>query len=188
MKRFDDKMDYRKGLLEALLVASTTESDFRLPTIEEFILSEVVNGTIDYVNGNAGRINYHDFKYKSHFEKEICKYLQSELESSKKELNPKIKESIMTMCEYYLTPSAGPERPSPETELYYLFNGPYGNGICPVLMRSTFSLSQELVVRTQNEIIPRLSEHEKKDIIGIGKSTRKYISKDLGFIRETYHW
>lgn len=44
MERFDDEINYRKGLLKALLVASTTENDFLLPTIEGFILSEVVFG------------------------------------------------------------------------------------------------------------------------------------------------
>ncbi|MBI2663419.1 hypothetical protein HYX15_02695 [Candidatus Woesearchaeota archaeon] len=190
MKKFDDKFDYRKGLLGALLVSSTTENDFLLPTIEEFVLSEIINGTIDYINGNAGKLSYHDFRFnRNHFEREIWKYFESELKSSKRELNSKIMDSITTMCKYYMVTPDGPDRPYPETELYILFKGPFGSGgICPVLMRSAFSLPQELVLKVQRELIPLLSEAEKRDIKGIGKSMRKYISKDLGFIRETYHW
>ena len=47
-------------ILKTLLVSSTTinEEIVGLPTIKQFILSEVINGTIEYVGGNVGQIIY----------------------------------------------------------------------------------------------------------------------------------
>ena len=181
---------YRKRFLEALLVSSLSENNFRLPTIEEFILSEVVNGTIEYVGGDAGQVDYQGSRLdRSTFEGRLHKYFESEMEAhSKGKLNPKIREAINKLCGCYYVDPTGPDRPYPHTELYDHFRGPFGGGICQVIGRSTFSLPHDTFIKVQEKVLSSLSSPEKKNIIGIGKAMRKYVNRDLEFIGKTYNW
>ena len=70
------------------------------------------------------------------------------------------------------------------TELYDCFTG----GICQSLGTSTFSLPHSLVLHVEREIIPSLSERVSRDVQGIGQAMRKYVERDLEYIREHYHW
>ena len=169
---------------------STTDKSFRIPTIEEFVLSEVVNGTIDYFGGKAGKVTYQKMRNGNSFERALFEYFEKELKShSKGKLNPHIRESIRKLCKPYSVNPTGPDRPYLQTELYVHFSGkPFGGGVCPVNMRSTFSLPQETVVKVEKEVLPKLSNPERRDVEGIGKAMRKFIDNDLGFIRERYHW
>ncbi len=189
----EENYRYRDNLFKSILVSSVSEDKPRLPTIEEFILSEVVNATIEYIGGNAGQIDYQKFK-KSNvrhtlYEWEINDYLEKEIKAhSEGKLHPRVKESIAKLCERY-TVYPYPERPYHRTELYDVFKGPFSGGrICQVIMRSSFSLPQETIIEVQKKIIPSLSGQEKKDIQGIGKAMRKYIDKDLEYIAHTYYW
>jgi len=192
-KKLDFKKDlewgYRRNLLEALLVSSVSKESFRLPTIKEFILNEVVNGTIEYIGGNAGQIDYKKFRFdRNTFEIELERYFEAEMKAySKEKLNPKVNKAITKLCKHYFVYPTGPDRPYPHTELYTHFNG-FGAGICPVIMESSFSLPQDTIIRVQRKVLPALSNPEKKDIEGIGKAMRKYIDRDLEFIERTYHW
>src|SRR4030042_5959859 len=87
------EQDYRRHILEALLVASASDS-FKLPTIKEFILSEIVNGTIEHIGGNAGQIDYQKFRFDVGFERKLYEYLVSEMESRPGTLNPKVSKAI----------------------------------------------------------------------------------------------
>lgn len=186
-KKFDFKKDmkewkYRRTVLEALLYHSTKKDNFILPTKEEFILSEVVNGTIEYIGGNAGRISYQKSD-RNMFEFDIYKYFENEMKNSKRRLNPAINGAITKMVKYEMRCPGGPDRPYPYTEVYSFFRGfGGGGGICPVIMESTFSLPYETVIRIKREVLPSFSDFEIKDIEGIGKSMRKYIKDDLKFI------
>ena len=171
-----------KRLLEALLFASTSKDRFKFPTEKRFILSEVINGTLDYVCGSAsaGEVTYLNIKYRlrsRQFESEIFTYLKDKIRSPKKRLDSKIKDIIMKMVY--------PHSPG-DIYLYIYFND-FGinNPICKVSTISTFSLDQETITRVEKEILPYLSKSERKDINGIGKSMREYIEKDLEFIKIT---
>lgn len=185
-----EEWSYRRHLLEAFLVSSVSEDSFRFPTIEEFILSELVNGTIEYIGGNAGNIDYQKFTYnRNDFEKELCNYFETEMSAhSKGKLNSDIREAIVELCGHYYVNPTGPDSPYPETELYTHFKGFCGGGICPVITQSSFSLSQDIIANVQKNVLPRFSDSEQKDIVGIGKSMRPYIDRDLEHIKETYLW
>ena len=179
---------YRRRLLEALLVSSTSEVSFRLPTIKDFILSEVVNGTIEYVGGNAGRIRYRrpeEVPNGLRFEREIFKYFESDLEAhSEGRLDPKVEDAVRELSRPCLERSP-PDRPLVSTELYDQFMG--GTGLFPTIMPSRFSLPQESLISAAR-FIPSLPDLERENVEGIGKAMRKYIDDDLKFIRETYHY
>lgn len=186
-KRIKDSR-YRQTVLEALLVVAAPNGN-RLPTIEEFILSEVVNGTLHYVNKKAGEITYAKEKHvgKS-YESKLYAHYHKEMKSAKEKLDADVRTAIDKLVEAVWSYSP-PDDSYYDTDLYWQFKGFAGvGGICPVLMESTFSLPCELVSKVRKEIMPTFSESEKKDVIGIGKAMRKYVKEDLEYIQKQYWW
>jgi len=187
-KKEIEETNYRKSILEALLVSSIKEENSRLPTIKQYILSEVINGTIDYVGGEAGKHYYRaEMIFLESYERMISKYFESEIKSTDKKLAPKIKKALEKMVECYVINPGWYDRPYTYTDLYNLYKGPF-IGICEVSSHSTFSLPYDLVMKVNNKTMPSFSEEERKDIQGIGKAMRKYIDKDIETIEKTYLW
>jgi hypothetical protein len=174
---------YGQKVLKALLVAAAPNGN-RLPTIEEFILSEVVNGTIDYVNKKAGEITYVNERMKSDlnsYESKLYAYYHKEIRDTKRKLDANIGKTIDKLVKA-VWHHPYPDDPYCDTDLYAHFNGFASVG------QSTFSLPYELVSEVRKEIMPTFSESEKRDITGIGKAMRKYVKEDLEYIREHYQW
>lgn len=182
--------NYQRSILEAILFFSTSEESLRLPTIEEFILSEIINATIEYVGGNAGQIKYNQFRLdRTQHENKICNYFKSEIElNSKRKLNPKIQKSLLSQCEVNFVDPEGPGKIYIQTGLYIHFKGYLGEGICPRIMQSIFSFPQEIIIHVQKEILPSLSKHEIEDLQNIGKIMRKYIDEDINHIQKHIYW
>jgi hypothetical protein len=182
---------YRHNILEAILVESMTKNRLRFPTIKEFILSELVNGTIDYIEGKSRQVEYQQFKLKSDiFERELYESFESQMIAhSRGKLNPKVRRALMKLCEdYYVHPTGPDSRPYLHTELYTHFKGFGGGGICPIVMESSFSFPYDAVIRVQKQVIPSLSAPERRDVEGIGRAMGKHIDNDLKFIGRKYHW
>ncbi len=182
-----EDMGYDRDVLQALLyystIEATTEDDFMLPTIEEFILSEVVNGTLEYLGRDAGRIKYQDFKGgRNSFETAAWDYFEKESVLSDKDIDPDVIASISRMIGYHIVYLDGPDGPYPKAGLYLTFKSvlPYGS------MSSTFSLPQEVIYHVKKEVIPFLSEAARADVESIGKIMRRHINEDLGYIGEKY--
>ena len=199
-----EDMEYDRDILQALLYYSTTEDDFMLPTIEEFILSEVVNGTLDYLGRDSGKVRYQDFRGDrnsfekgiwDYFEREsglsdkevvkktLCDYFEEESVLSGAEIDSDVIASISRMAGYHIVYPDGPDGPYPKAGLYSTFKSvlPTGAG-----MSSTFSLPQGVIYHVQKEVIPSLSGVVRADVEAIGKIMRKYINEDLVYIREKY--
>ena len=183
-----NELRFRRNVFEALLVSSRDESNSYLPAIEEFILSEVVNGIIAYIGGNSGELQYRrGGDGENNFERVIVDYFSRELSTVPKKLDVDIASAVVELvkpklqhepreCSYW------------DTEVYAHFKGDWGCGICPVMMQSTFSLPQETVYRVKNKILPALSDLQRRDIAGIGISMMPFIAEDLKFIHKNYHW
>ena len=183
--RYSLNKSYKRKLLEAILVSSISEKSFRFPTIKEFILSELVNATIEYIDGNAGKIFYQDFRMRDDFLDEIYNYLEDEIKISHKEkLSNNIKTAIKELCQPY-TVFSGFDKPHYHTELFDIFN--IISGDKTVFYTTMFSLPQEVLIRANKEL-SSFSRPEKNDINGIGKLMRKYIDNDLGYIANHYFW
>jgi hypothetical protein len=186
-KEREEKL-FRKSVLEAILVSSITPENARLPTINEYILSELVNGVVDYTGGKAGKVTYSDDGFeKNSYIRNITRYFKEEMQNSKKKLTPLIQLSLDKMLEFIFVPYDRGEGYYPSSELYDFFSSPY-IGICQAGAHSIFSLPYDLVMKVQNKTMPSFSEQEQKDIEGIGKEMRKYIDADIKDIGKTYHW
>ena len=176
--------NYKKNFLEAVLVSSITEENSWIPTIKEYVLSEVVNGTIDYIGGHGGKMNYQDRDHISIYELDMYKYLSKELKTRTfVKLHPKIKKVLNNLCTSNLVSPEGPDRPYQTVELYDFFRD-----VCPVSGHSIFSPPYDTVIRVQNKIFPALSLEEIEDIEGIGKAMRPHIDKDVEYIKKNYSW
>lgn len=181
-----ENMGYDRDILQALLYCSTTEDDFMLPTIEEFILSEVVNGTLEYLGRDSGKVRYQDFRGdRNSFEKGIWDYFEKESVLSDKVIDSDVMASIGRMASYHIVYPDGPDGPYHMAGLYSSFKSvlPSGAGMC-----STFSLPQKVIYHVQKEVLPSLSEVARADVESIGMIMRKHINEDLRYIREKYMW
>ena len=177
-------------LLETLLVSSTINDEeiLSLPTIKQFILSEVINGTIEYVEGDAGQITYtqqqRDPNFSnSLFANRICNYFEEEIKNYRTELDPNIREAITQLVKYSPPQITGPELSDPYIPLYDLFYN-----LHPPLTISTWSLPYKMVNKVNTQILPSLPNSERKDIEGIARCMRGYIQEDLKHIKEDYLW
>ncbi len=177
---------YDRDVLQALLYYSTAEDDFMLPTIEEFILSEVVNGTLEYLGRDSGKVKYQDFKGgRDSFEKAAWDYFEEESALSDKKIDPDVMASIGRMAGYHIVYPDGPDGPYPKAGLYSTFKSVLFSGLCT---SSTFSLLQGDIYHVKKKVIPSLSEAARADIEAIGKIMRRHINEDLAYIGETYMW
>lgn len=185
-KKEMEELNARGRLLEALLVTAGT----RLPTIKDFILSEVVNGAIAAVGGEAGKVTYKDCRLVSEgFEHDLWDYFTEEMQlHAEHKITPAVRTALEKMCEPHSV-HCPPDRPYPTTELYTFFRGtPLGGGICHVRGQSIFSFPYDVVMRVRESIIPALPEARRKDVLAIGTAMQPFVADDLAFIRQTYHW
>ena len=176
-----------KDILETLLYFSTNRGKLMLPTIPEFIHKEVIEGLVEYVTEKESPLLHDGFHHDTHLEGKMWEYLQKELTNVKRELNSRIKDSLMEMLEPHWESDEWADGEY-DTKLMILFNGRYTGGICNSVFRSTFSLEQKTINRVEKEILPSLLKSEKIDLEGIGKTMQKYVERDLKYIKEQYHW
>ena len=186
MKINFEKPENRKKLLKAFLVSATIEDDLTLSVSRRFVLSELINGTIEYMHGKAGKIIFQNFYGEDLgvFEKEIETYFKEQVLGANGNITIEIKKAIENLTRAKVHP--GPGDSYVHCELYEFFRGTnhgIGSGICPMTPSRTFRLNSKLVEEVQKEIIPNLPDKERENVIGIGDSMKKYIRKDLELIR-----
>ena len=167
---------YQTKLLWSILVSSLNENAFlseglRFPSNGKYILSEFVNGTIDFLGKKSGEIDYKtmNFNKKETFENLIWKSFFKSLAGNGEKLDFAIKEVFWKWAE---TP-----------ELFYSSWRDFREDVSD---RLTFSPSVERVVYTNKKIIPFFSEFGRDNIKRIGKEMRKYTHEDLEFIKRAY--
>jgi hypothetical protein len=174
--------EYRAGVLKSLLVASMASNDSEFPSSEESILSAVVNATIRYAGGNAGAVRFRDYlgKRPGEFEREMYEYLEREAAPRSEGMDPNIWDAIRKLVDWDVAHPTGPGDGEGACELYDHFDGFFGiGGICPSKQYPTFILPSNLVSSVEEDIMPRFSGEEERDIIRIGMAMRLYIEDDL---------
>jgi len=190
-KEMLEQHEYERSLLEAILYFSKDkEKGYFLPTIQEFVLSEVVNGTIAYVGGNAGLVGYRkkSINHRISFENDLCNYFKEEMEGAKGKIDTKVKKAILEMTEikWMYVPEPGDNYPT--CRLYRYYKGFAGGGICNAVFQSTYYLDSHTISKVENEILPKLSNSEKRDVEGVGKAMRKFVNGDIEYIKSHYFW
>ncbi len=87
---------YRRDILETLLYYSTTTKNIMLPTIEELVHREIIDGVVEYITGEESKYQpYHDIN----LEKYMWDYFQKNLPNAKNKLEPKLENAFVKMLE-----------------------------------------------------------------------------------------
>jgi hypothetical protein len=170
------RTNYQLKILEAIIVSSISDDNSKLPTVKEYIFSELVNGTLEYIAADAGTVTYQDYKWHDDVLLKILKNYNSEMSKhTENKLDSKLKDALNKMfaCKFINdTPKV--------CELFKY--------ICPVDMHSIYSPSYESVMKVRKDILPELSDKERENVIGIGKAMRKFVDKDVESIKKDYCW
>ena len=173
------------GVLRGLLISSR---EMYFPTIDKFILSEVANGAIDYIGGEANKIKHADnLNFLGDFENKLWKHYSEEMQKHGENLSADLKQVLGSLIKPTRESNSPPEKGgSNQTDLYVLWKNPLG-GICPVFGRSTFSLPYSEIVYGQN-FLQTLDDGARKSIVNIGEKMKKFIQEDIIYIRNNYQW
>ena len=173
MKRIKEE----ECLLWEILVSSIDGERDRFRTVSPFVLSEVINGTINYIGGKSGKVLYWNCRVPE-FRRKIVDYFDMELVRQDDVLSSEIKNKLVSMTRLKLRPCPQ-DRHDFITSLDEYFQG---NKTRPC---SSYRLSSEFVDKV-NEGIRRYHSFECIDVKRIGEETRGFIEDDLKFIAENY--
>lgn len=182
-----EKRDFQRGVLELILYASITEKDCELPTTREFILSELVSAASEYITGEeidglgyerTARLDY------PKFERTVLGFWKKITEDFKNKIHPLLLESIIELITPVWSSNAWGDGAN-DTELYDHFTKDF-NPICGPRVEKVFSLQLETIRRVERKVLPGLSESVAEECKRIGQIMRKYINRDLEYIRKRY--
>jgi hypothetical protein len=90
---------FQRKLVESLLAASAETGYQTFPSKSEYILSEVVNGTIDYLGGEGGKIRFYPGSDTFQFHTQIYEELKNNLDSQDEKLQPRINQTLLILVE-----------------------------------------------------------------------------------------
>ncbi|MBI4146619.1 hypothetical protein HY489_04760 [Candidatus Woesearchaeota archaeon] len=173
----------RDDVLKALLVESSRATQFCVPARPEFIMSEIANGTIAHVGGDAGKQVYRGCPvFGPEFELLMNEEYDAQLARAPRKLVPSINSAIKALIEEK-EEWAPPERPYFSCRTY-----PHFRTLRPSTGKSTWELSYSLVRTGEKLLNSGFSNEEKNDLIGIAEKMKPFLREDLAHIRRNYRW
>ena len=180
----DDDYVTKRDLVSTLLLSCSLGQS--IPKAKEYVLSELVNGTIEHAGGDAGLLAYSEMRSDPRYEEIMYDYLEEEIRHAEQDISPNIESAILDLCAPYMTHDP-PERPCMRTELYDILDVPGW----PVGTMRTYDGHAYMfttgVLECKDKLMGRFSASERDDIEGIANSMRKYLDHDIDFIREMIH-
>ena len=167
------------NLLKSLFVSSTVNGKLLLPTEKEYLLEELVLGTLDYLDrpNITRRREFNILKATSVFHRNLDNriewlknslYLDEDISTTIYELMHSYKENCSP--DSFTTPFYNICRNELEGTIIHSTNGKIS------------TTSPEIINYTRNIIIPTFSEEQQRDILGIGNCMKKYIIEDLEYL------
>ncbi len=182
-------LDFQKKILESVLVASIlNDSQIRFPKRKELILNELIKGTINYIGGEIPKVSNLDLSEETNYNsRRICRCFETEMESpdAKILLSRNFRNAIGALC-YGRWHRTGKQ---PDYDIHF------DVGFYPLLEKilledvnslgynpKTFSLPLDFISKVKKQDYPNFSPDVLEDVLGVGKSMRKYIEQDLDFI------
>lgn len=189
-KHIKDMMEFRKRklLFKAILASTPTNKNKNIPSEEQYIYFELINGIIHYVGGEAGKISPKKFSHRNFgFEYDLEKDLKEELKLHKKLPNKLEKDLLRMVHPYQLDHGFQASDATTECEVYQFLGNFIGSEIL-LYPDKSINLLQEKVIDEAKKTIESYDELTRESVIGIGKSMRKYIELDIPEIKRTHFW
>lgn len=163
--------EYITKVLKALLYLSSKDSEFTLPTLDEALSSEIVNGTITHIKGSPNEYSYskkHKDPNSQWYGYKLWTYFEKELEKNGNKLDPKIKAALIELIKKDQSYQS-------KTGLEHILN--QQKGFLPEVAL-VVSLPYKVVKDIERDILPSFSEQERKDLEGIADSMKEFIRED----------
>jgi len=177
--------------LQAILASSVMAEEplkgrnILFPTDRRFVIDEFVNGTLQYIGGDAGHIRFrHYYRCESVpcFEHILVKHFERELTAAAKKLDPNIEHDIRKLIGTYSVYGGALDDDYFHNKLYLYFDWIKDIGIHKYLWDSEFEIWTDVIKGVREKVLPSFSCPERRDIEGIGKAMRWFIKEDLAFI------
>ncbi len=175
-----ENRDYKSNLIGGLLVTASEEGMLLVPKQEEYILSEIVNGTMLKI-GEKVELDYKQNRIWDGygFEIDFFNYFDNKIKNTDK-LNTKVRDSIIKLCTPFWVDCSGHpyNRNYLYTEAYELHTETF---------RSYNNSRIELSVRYVDKIKKALDKfpcEEKKDILEIGNLMKQLMKEDVEHIKK----
>ncbi|MFA5176351.1 MAG: hypothetical protein WC413_03795 [Candidatus Nanoarchaeia archaeon] len=185
-----DERDKRRKLFNSIIVSSMTEENSIMPTLEKYVLSEFIDGTISFLGGKARKIapeeSRYDFDNKYAFKLE--EYFKKELKKVNKKLPSKLEKDLLIMIHPEIENSGFQASDAHvNCELYEFVRGPGGGGLFGYCMHSRNSISYDKVMKIKKEM-KNYNSKTLEIIKGIGKAMRPFMNQDIKSISKTHSW
>lgn len=185
----EEDLRFQKKILESVLVASIlNDTEIRFPKRKELILNGLVKGTIDYIGGEIPKISNLDLSEETNYNsRKICRCFETEMDSpdAKILLSKKFRDAIGALC------YGGWHRTGKQPDYDIHFDVEFYPLLEKILLEDvsslgynpkTFSFPQDFISKVKKQDYPTFSPDVLEDVLGVGKSMRKYIEQDLDFI------
>jgi len=190
IKEFFRKREFQGHILEVLVYFASNMGKNRLPTIQEFILSEVVAATIEYLTGKEHIFTYHRMENGKEYITvadgwgwKTNEALDKALEQFGDKLNPPFREAIAELTKLTIHYDQTKRR-GYDSWLYTY----YKHSICQNWMVSTFPPSVEFINKVEKDVIPSLDSETRQYCKAIACIMKKYIKQDIELIKRRYHY
>jgi len=188
VKKDSEQRQALTDLLSVLLVEGSDGGKLKLPTLNEYILSETVNGTLAYLGGGAGEVQYGRFP-PEHFEMHLWDRLSDAICRRGHILSQEVREGIKSLAHSRREAADGPDRPSITTHLYNIYATPWEWGLYQKSgISSTWKLPDEFVANVRSRVLPSFEKESQEQLKLIGGHMRPYVRHDVCRIRKTYQW
>lgn len=189
MKTFGLILEKAGNILEAVIYFASNKGKMRLPTIEEFVLSELVTSTGEYLSGRKDfsgyfrrRENGKHCLHNDNWQIKMSQFVEDLFSKFGGKLPREFSEALKQLVTLEHQYSHG------EKWWDCLLYDFYKDQTKCNPMISTFSLSVEFVDRVESNILFLLTQEEIEHIKAIASCMERYVEEDLEFIKKQYHW
>ena len=171
---------FKHGILEGLLYLSSEGGAKPLPSEWEHITSEIVGAVYEYITGEEFKDVYSKYRgpYGEGWVDIVNKHL--EILDSQNKFNPALADAFRYLLRLSWKRDYGESWWEGQIRFWFLFGFRQG-------MHSTFALTVPEAIIFKKE----LGEHDpdtRRHLENIAEIMKKYIQKDLEYIRERYRW
>ncbi len=177
-----ENVEYNHAVFEGLLYFASEKGSNNLPSQWEFLTSEIVGGTYEYILGREFNDTWQRFKgplMSDLWVYRLNKSLNVVDGRRVNQLNCDLAKAIRYWTELDWKMDHGESWWDNSIRYYFLFGG--------IHMNSTYALTVPQV-KLIEENLANLDQDTLNHTQGIGQLMKKYLEADLQYIREHYYW
>jgi|SRR3989338_1781152 len=169
--------EFRYAVFEGLLYLASDRGVNPLPSMWEFITSEIIGGTYEYVTDTEFKYPWRNFR-NSDWVNVVNKHI--EILDGQNKFNPALAESIKHWTLAGWSRDHGECWWDNQIRFWFLFGG-------HIHMQSTFALTVPQAREIEADLAS-LDPDTRRHMENIAEIMKKYLKEDIEHIRAHYHW